>query len=202
MQPIPQKINEAKMVLIQMEALVQAMHKHESITLQHEVWFERLRSAWSQPQSRAAAAALLIDGPLNHPMDTGLTEAQSRRQTLSSALLEAAIYEEMEVANQQDSLPQDAAETTSEDGAGRALGLSSLPDPDKVQATLMDWLQLGAWRQREQSPLTEIGRMIERSSDTVEDAVATRLGLLVPFWSSLVLWRLNFLRAKVGPSPS
>jgi len=203
LQAIPQKINEARTVLSQMETLVQVMHEHEASTPQHEEWLGRLSAAWSRAQGGADAAALLIDGPLNCLMDADLTESQLRRQTLSSALLEAAIHEETEIANQKDGFSLGALEKAHEKTSGSTFtpkDQMGLPDPDKVQAALVDWLQLGAWRKREQSPLTEIGRMVERSSDTAEDAVATRLGLLVPFWSSLVLWRFNFVRARAAES--
>jgi len=196
LQATPQKVNEAKRVLTQMEVLVQAMHQHEASTPVHEEWLTRLRAAWSR-HSTTEAAALLVGGPLNRPMDADLTEAQIRRQTLAGALLEAAIYEEVQLVTHEQEFGKTGHDQTegalAQDDPKQAAP-AGLPAPDKVQAALVDWLALGAWRRHEQSPLTEIGRMVERSSETAEDAVATRLGLLVPFWSSLALWRVNFAR--------
>lgn len=184
MQPIPQNIQEALNVLDQMEAMVQAMFRHEARTAAHAQWLDRMRTVWGSPQGRAEASALIVDGPLEQRADGAASDGQNRQRTLACALLEAAIYELMEP-------PVEGGEggggEASADDQARDLGL---PDTVHIQQVLRDWLKLGAWRANEKSPLTEIGRMIERSSESAEDSVATRLGLLVPFWSSLTLWRL------------
>lgn len=180
MQSIPQNIAETRKVLSQMESMVQAMRQHEGMTVLHDEWFARLCAAWADTNGRAAAAALLVDGPLGRPTDVELSEAQVRQRALSCALLEAAIYEEVE-------FEQAAKDERDERGAK-----TGLPAPERVQAVLLDWLTLGAWRKQTNAPLTEIGRMVDRSSATPDDAIATRLGLLVSFWSSLVLWRIQF----------
>ena len=158
--------------------MVEAMYRHEAQSTEHAQWLQSMQSAWAHPEGRVEAAALIVDGPLEQRMDGAATEIQSRQKTLACALLEAALFEAKE-------WPTEGAAVKDAEGADMGL-----PPTERVQLLLRDWLKLGAWRANEKSPLTEIGRMIERSSENAEDASATRLGLLVPFWSSLTLWRL------------
>jgi hypothetical protein len=65
--------------------------------------------------------------------------------------------------------------------------------PARLEASLDSWLTAGEYRGRENSPLTEIARIISRtvaeSGSAPEEGLQTRLGLLIPVIASVHIWR-------------
>lgn len=179
----PNKVDEALAILANMESMVWMVAQSAGYLEQHREWFERVDACARDRSRRAQLAAELVAGPLEDFSDRDPSLTEDRRRALSSAVLEAALAEQ---------------EPTQTEAASLA---EAHFDPIKLQSTLKTWIALGGWRAETGTPLTEIGRMIERSVEGVDDAVATRLGLVVPFWSSLALWMEMSRREEGGRSP-
>ncbi len=172
----PNSIEQALTILGDMERMVQAIQQVAGLSAQHQEWLDRVHRLSRDVESRAELAVALVDGPLEEPMDRAATVDEDRHRVLACALLEAGLFEQQ--------------------SGGKLSG--GAYDPRKLRQSLLEWLKQGAWRALADSPLTEIGRMVERSAQTSEEALATRLGLLVPFWSSLTLWVLAVDAESLG----
>jgi len=61
--------------------------------------------------------------------------------------------------------------------------------PVLLEESLDNWLRAGEYRGRENSPLTEIARLVAQSSGSPEESLQTRLGLLVPITAAVHIWR-------------
>ena len=157
---MPEPVRRGLLVLERLQRLVESVRLQAGEREAHGQWLKRLRALQADEASRAEWAQALIAGPLDaFDEEAPDAAAQRRQRQLSAAVLEAAVCE-----------------------------CGWPPRPEVLRQTLRQWLRQGAWRAEEEAPLSRIGRLIESHSDSAEDATAVRLGLLVPFWSSLALW--------------
>lgn len=164
---VPANVKAAMDSLDQMRRMVVETMKITPAVAEHSTWVSRVLAASESVASRAELAALLADGPMGRPNDSQESLSNGRTRTLCCALIEAGLTECHQVE-------------------GKAFaGFTS----ERLREVLLDWMRLGAWRQNaDKSPLTEIARLITESSQSPDIELQTRLGLLVPVWSSVVLW--------------
>lgn len=158
--PAPADVERALNVLDGMCRMVDAVARSAGLREEHFRWHERVQRMQAQKQ-RAELALALVEGPMEDLLDRNLQVCEQRHRLLACILVEAALSEQ-------------------DDQSGGY-------DMQRLQCDLLEFLKIGALRARSDSALTEIARFIDRSVDGVEEATATRLGMLVSFWSSLSL---------------
>lgn len=157
----PKEVEQALRALQELEQMTAAVMRMAGLRPEHQQWLDKLQQHW-QRCDRGPSAMLLVVGPMDElDGDGGSPNDVKRRRALASAVVEAALMEQPAQG------PWDA---------------------QALRQTLLKWLALGAWHSGSEGPLTQIGRLIEKDSQTVRDALAVRLGILGSFWASLALW--------------
>jgi len=142
-------------------------------------WLCRLADLASSADNRSRVSELIVAGPLDDMNDDGESVASDRRRHLSSIVLEAAL------AEQHNDLQQGVLQSFSAQGA---------------RSTLKDWVLIGLHRGvPHDAPLSRIAQMIDADVGDANDAIVTRLGLVVPFWASLCFVRALASRARRCP---